>query len=201
MVRNYHLTRQPQPLRRPAVHLDNLALLPATLLPFNAVVTPFLEAVHAGDDAGGGHNVAGNAVNDGGLVIDLSQMKGIQVDPVKRTARAQAGVTWGNLDRETQVFGRATTGGAVSMTGTAGFTLTGGMGLLHRQWGLACDNLLSAEVVTADGEVVRANAVEHPDLCWALRGRAATSARHRLRGPGRGLDVAHHQRLARPARV
>jgi FAD/FMN-containing dehydrogenase len=119
---------------------------------------------------GGGHNVAGNAVNDGGLVIDLSLMKGIQVDPVKRTARAQAGVNWGDLDRETQVFGLATTGGEVSMTGIAGFTLTGGMGLLHRKWGLACDNLLSAEVVTADGEVLQANVVEHPDLFWALRG-------------------------------
>jgi FAD/FMN-containing dehydrogenase len=119
---------------------------------------------------GGGHNVAGNAVNDGGLVIDLSLMKGILVDPVKRTARAQAGVNWGDLDRETQLFGLATTGGEVSMTGIAGYTLTGGMGLLHRKWGLACDNLLSAEVVTADGEVLQANVVEYPDLFWALRG-------------------------------
>jgi FAD/FMN-containing dehydrogenase len=119
---------------------------------------------------GGGHNVAGNAVNDGGLVIDLSQMKGILVDPVKRTARAQAGVNWGDLDCETQLFGLATTGGEVSMTGIAGYTLTGGLGLLHRKWGLACDNLLSAEVVTAGGEVLRANVVEHPDLFWALRG-------------------------------
>ena len=119
---------------------------------------------------GGGHNVAGNAVNDGGLVIDLSQMKGIQVDPVKRTARAQAGVNWGDLDRETQLHGLVTPGGEVSMTGIAGYTLTGGMGLLQRKWGLACDNLLSAEVVTADGEVLQANVVEHPDLYWALRG-------------------------------
>ena len=119
---------------------------------------------------GGGHNVAGNAVNNGGLVIDLSLMKGISVDPVKRTARAQAGVNWGDLDRETQLFGLATTGGEVSMTGIAGYTLTGGMGMLHRKWGLACDNLLSAEVVTADGEVLQANVIEHPDLFWALRG-------------------------------
>ncbi len=119
---------------------------------------------------GGGHNVAGNAVNDGGLVIDLSQMKGIQVDPAKRTARAQAGVNWGDLDRETQLYGLATPGGEVSMTGIAGYTLTGGMGLLQRKWGLACDNLLSAEVVTADGEVLQASVVENPDLFWALRG-------------------------------
>jgi FAD/FMN-containing dehydrogenase len=119
---------------------------------------------------GGGHNVAGNAVNDGGLVIDLSQMKGILVDPAKRTARAQAGVNWGDLDLETQAFGLATPGGEVSMTGIAGYTLTGGMGLLQRKWGLACDNLLSAEVVTADGEVLQASIVENPDLYWALRG-------------------------------
>ncbi len=119
---------------------------------------------------GGGHNVAGNAINDGGLVIDLSQMKGILVDPDKRIARAQAGVNWGDLDRETQAFGLATPGGEVSMTGIAGYTLTGGMGLLQRKWGLACDNLLSAEVVTADGEVRRASVVENPDLFWALRG-------------------------------
>ncbi len=119
---------------------------------------------------GGGHNVAGNAVNDGGLVIDLGQMKGIQVDPVKRTARVQPGVTWGDLDQATQMFGLATPGGEVSMTGIAGYTLSGGMGLLHRKWGLACDNLLSAEVVLANGDVVTASVIEHPDLFWAIRG-------------------------------
>src|SRR5215216_1522084 len=92
---------------------------------------------------GGGHNVAGNAVCDGGLVIDLSPMKGIRVDPIKRTARAQAGANWGDLDHETQCFGLATPGGEVSATGIAGYTLAGGLGLLHRKWGLACDNLLS----------------------------------------------------------
>ena len=119
---------------------------------------------------GAGHNVAGNAVNDDGLVIDLTQMKGIQVDPAKRTARAQPGVNWGDLDQATQLYGLVTPGGEVSPTGIAGYTLTGGMGLLQRKWGLACDNLLSAEVVTADGEVLQASVVENPDLYWALRG-------------------------------
>jgi FAD/FMN-containing dehydrogenase len=119
---------------------------------------------------GGGHNVAGNAVNDGGFVIDLSPMKGIFVDPAKRTARAQPGVNWGELDHETQLFGLATPGGEVSMTGIAGYTLTGGMGQLQRKWGLACDNLLSAEVVLSDGAVVVANTLDHPDLYWAIRG-------------------------------
>ncbi|RIK37590.1 MAG: hypothetical protein DCC58_17795, partial [Chloroflexi bacterium] len=117
---------------------------------------------------GGGHNVAGNAVCDGGLVIDLSPMKGILVDPVKRTARAQAGVTWGELDTETQLHGLATTGGEVSATGIAGYTLSGGIGMLHRKHGLACDNLLSVEVVTADGTVLRAGPTEHADLFWAV---------------------------------
>lgn len=119
---------------------------------------------------GGGHNVAGNAVNNGGMVIDLSLMKGIQVDPVKRVARAQAGVVWGELDRETQRYGLAIPGGVVSSTGIAGFTLSGGMALTSRKWGLACDNLLAVEVVTADGEVLQASMTEHPDLFWAVRG-------------------------------
>jgi FAD/FMN-containing dehydrogenase len=119
---------------------------------------------------GGGHNVAGNAVCNDGLVIDLSQMKGIHVDPLKRSVRAQGGVTWGELDRETQLHGLVTPGGEVSMTGIAGYTLSGGMGLLQRKWGLACDNLLAAEIVTAAGEVLHASATEHPDLFWAVRG-------------------------------
>jgi FAD/FMN-containing dehydrogenase len=119
---------------------------------------------------GGGHNVAGNAVCDDGLVIDLSPMRGIHVDPQRRFARAQGGVTWGELDRETQVHGLATPGGEVSMTGIAGYTLSGGLGMLQRKWGLACDNLLSVEIVTADGEVLRASMTEHPDLFWAVRG-------------------------------
>jgi FAD/FMN-containing dehydrogenase len=119
---------------------------------------------------GGGHQVAGSAVCDDGLVIDLSEMKGVHVDPVARTVRAQAGVTWGELDRETQLHGLATTGGEVSTTGIAGFTLGGGMGLLQRAFGLACDNLRSIEIVTADGRVRIADHESDPDLLWAARG-------------------------------
>ncbi|MCC6626560.1 MAG: FAD-binding oxidoreductase [Chloroflexi bacterium] len=119
---------------------------------------------------GGGHNVAGNAVVDGGLVIDLSPMKGIQVDPLKRTARVQGGATWGDLDHETQLHGLVTPGGVVSTTGVAGFTLAGGMAATSRKWGLACDNLLAVEIVTADGQVRRASQTENPDLFWGVRG-------------------------------
>ncbi len=119
---------------------------------------------------GGGHNVAGNAVCDGGIVIDLSRMKGMRVDPTAGTARAQAGLVWGEFDRETQAFGLATTGGVVSTTGIAGFTLGGGLGWLMHSYGLACDNLLSADVVVADGRFVTASASENEDLFWAVRG-------------------------------
>jgi FAD/FMN-containing dehydrogenase len=119
---------------------------------------------------GGGHNVAGNAVCDGGLMIDLSPMKGIRVDPVTRTVRAQTGLTWREFDRECQVFGLATTGGLISTTGIAGLTLGGGVGWLGRSHGLACDNLISADVVLADGTFVTASASEHADLFWGLRG-------------------------------
>jgi FAD/FMN-containing dehydrogenase len=119
---------------------------------------------------GGGHQVAGSAVCDQGLVIDLSAMKGVEVDPARRVARAQGGVTWGELDRATQPFGLATPGGEVSTTGIAGFTLGGGMGLLMRAHGLACDNVRSVEIVTADGVTRRASRTEHPDLYWAVRG-------------------------------
>jgi FAD/FMN-containing dehydrogenase len=119
---------------------------------------------------GGGHNITGNAVCDGGLVIDLSQMKSVRVDPVKRTARADAGLTWGEFNHETQAFGLATTGGVISTTGIAGLTLGGGLGWLMSKHGLTCDNLLSADVVTADGKFVTASATENQDLFWGLRG-------------------------------
>ena len=119
---------------------------------------------------GGGHNVAGHATCDGGLVIDLSPMKGIWVDPARRTVRAQSGVTWGELDRETQVFGLATTGGTDPTTGIAGLTLGGGLGWLQGKYGLTCNNLVSADVVTANGQCLRASATEHADLFWGLRG-------------------------------
>src|SRR5919202_5027080 len=119
---------------------------------------------------GGGHGVAGYAVCDGGLMIDLSGMKGIRVDPAGRTARAEPGLTWGEFDRETQAFGLATTGGFVPSTGIAGLTLGGGLGYLMRRFGLACDNLLSADIVTADGQLRTASAMENEDLFWGLRG-------------------------------
>lgn len=119
---------------------------------------------------GGGHNVAGNALCDDGLVIDLSLMRGIHVDPERRRARVQAGATWGDLDHETQLYGLMAPGGVVSSTGIAGFTLSGGMALSRRKWGLACDNLASVEVVTADGQVITASESSNPDLFWAVRG-------------------------------
>ena len=118
----------------------------------------------------GGHSVAGKSVCEGGLMLDLSLMKGVHVDPGARTVRAQAGVTWGEFNRETQLFGLATTGGVVSTTGIAGLTLGGGLGWLMGKHGLAADNLIAAEVVTAAGEVVRASAEEDRDLFWGLRG-------------------------------
>jgi FAD/FMN-containing dehydrogenase len=119
---------------------------------------------------GGGHNVAGNAVNDGGLVIDLSSMRGVHVDPSTRTVRAQGGALWGDCDRETQLFGLAVPGGVVSTTGIAGLTLHGGVGHLRRKYGLSIDNLISVDIVTADGELRRASANENEDLFWAVRG-------------------------------
>jgi len=119
---------------------------------------------------GGGHNVAGRATIDEGVMIDLAPMKGIHVDPVSRTARAQGGVLWKELNRETQAHALAVTGGVVSSTGLAGLTLGGGLGWLMPKYGLALDNLRSAEVVMADGRIVRASADSEPDLFWAIRG-------------------------------
>jgi FAD/FMN-containing dehydrogenase len=119
---------------------------------------------------GGGHNIPGNAVCNGGLMIDLACMRSVRVDPMRRTARAEGGVTWGEFDHETQAFGLATTGGSVSDTGIAGLTLGGGLGWLAGKCGLTCDNLLSADVVTADGKLLVASASEHTDLFWGVRG-------------------------------
>jgi FAD/FMN-containing dehydrogenase len=119
---------------------------------------------------GGGHNIAGLAVADGALVIDFSRMRGVSVDPGHRVARVQAGALLSDVDRETQVHGLAAVLGFVSTTGVAGLTLGGGFGYLTRRFGWTCDTVRSMEVVTADGDVVRASAREHPDLFWALRG-------------------------------
>ena len=119
---------------------------------------------------GGGHNVAGNAVCDGGLMIDLAPMKSIRVDPVARTARAEPGVLGGEFDRETQAFGLATTGGFISTTGIAGLTLGGGQGWLASKYGFTIDNLLSVDIVMADGRLLTASATQHEDLFWAMRG-------------------------------
>jgi FAD/FMN-containing dehydrogenase len=138
---------------------------------------------------GGGHGVGGHAVCDGGLVIDLSPMKAIAVDPARRTARAEAGVLWGELDQETQAFGLATTGGVVTHTGIGGLTLGGGIGWLMRKYGATVDNLLGAQLVTADGDVVTASAEANADLFWAIRGGGgnfgiATSFEYRLHRVG-----------------
>lgn len=119
---------------------------------------------------GGGHSVAGNAVRDGAIMLDLSGMKAIRVDPDTRTVRADPGLTLGEFDRTTQAFGLATPLGVVSMTGIAGLTLGGGLGWLNGRYGLACDNLVSADVATADGRLLRASARDNEDLFWAIRG-------------------------------
>lgn len=119
---------------------------------------------------GGGHNVAGFGTCDGGLVIDLSLMNRVTVDPVAREARVQGGATWGPVDAATQAHGLATTGGLVSTTGVGGLTLSGGIGWLMRKHGLTVDNLLAVELITADGRQLTASATEHPELFWAVRG-------------------------------
>jgi FAD/FMN-containing dehydrogenase len=119
---------------------------------------------------GGGHNVAGTALCDGGVVIDLSRMSDIRVDPSRRTVRAGGGALLGDVDHETQAFGLAAPFGVMSRTGIAGLTLHGGLGLLTRRYGLSCDNLIAADLVTADGELLQVDDQHHPDLLWALRG-------------------------------
>ena len=118
----------------------------------------------------GGHNVAGRATVDGGVMIDLSLMKGIYVDPKARTARAMGGATWGEYNRETQMHGLASTGGVISTTGVGGLTLGGGWGYLHGKYGLAIDNLRSVQLVLADGRIVTASADDDADLFWGVRG-------------------------------
>jgi FAD/FMN-containing dehydrogenase len=156
---------------------------------------------------GGGHNIAGKAVCTGGLMIDLSHMRSVAVDPLNRTARVDGGATLGELDGATQASGLATTAGVVTHTGVAGLTLGGGVGRLARKYGLACDNLLSVELVTAEGQVVRTSASEHSDLFWGVRGAGAnfgvaTSFEFQLHpvGPGvLGGVVVHPLEKARAA--
>ena len=170
-------------------------------------------AVRFGRDAelmvavrGGGHGIPGHATCDGGLVIDLSGMKGIRVDPAGRTVRADAGLTWGEFDAATQEHGLATTGGEISSTGIAGLTLGGGLGWLMRKYGLASDNLISVDLVTADGESVRASASENTDLFWGVRGGGgnfgiATSFEYRLHPVGPVLAGMVLHPLARAPEV
>jgi hypothetical protein len=147
---------------------------------------------------GGGHNIAGKAVCDGGLMLDLSRLKSIRVDPVAKTVRAEPGVLGGELDRETQAFGLATPVGTVSTTGIAGLTLGGGQSWLSSKYGFAIDNLLSVDIVTADGVLRTASATQHEDLFWGIRGAGhnfgvVTSFEYRLHpvGPVLGGMVLH----------
>jgi FAD/FMN-containing dehydrogenase len=147
---------------------------------------------------GGGHNAAGRAVTEGGVMIDLAEMKAISVDPARATATVEGGVTWAELNDAAGAHGLAVTGGAVSTTGVAGYTLGGGLGWLMAKYGLAADNLLAVELVTAEGDVLRVDGSSHPDLFWALRGGGgnfgvATSFTFRLRRVGTivGGLIAH----------
>jgi FAD/FMN-containing dehydrogenase len=147
---------------------------------------------------GGGHNVTGNAVCDGGLTLDLSLMRGVRLDPKRQSLRAEGGALWCDLDHEAEAFGLATTGGLISSTGIAGLTLGGGLGWLMGSYGLACDNLLSVDLVTAAGELVTATASENADLFWGLRGGGgnfgvATSLEYQLHpvGPMLGGLIIH----------
>jgi len=155
---------------------------------------------------GGGHSAPGFSVCDGGLMLDLSRMRGVRVDAARRTARADGGATWGDFDHETAAFGLATTGGVARPTGIAGLTLGGGHGFLMRKYGLACDNLRAVDVVTAAGEVLTASADEHPDLFWGLRGGGGnfgvvTSFEYRLHPVGTVLGGMLVYPLARAGEV
>ncbi|GAA1964402.1 FAD-binding oxidoreductase [Microbacterium deminutum] len=148
---------------------------------------------------GGGHHVAGHGTVDGGLVLDLRDMNGVWVASANRTVRAQGGATWGQVDREAQIFGLAVPGGVVSTTGVGGLTLGGGIGWLHRKWGLSCDNLLAARIVLASGELVTASDDENTDLFWAIRGGGGNfgvvvdfTLRAREIGPEVALTVVFH---------
>lgn len=152
---------------------------------------------------GGGHHVAGHGTVDGGLVLDMRDMNGVWVDPSNKSVRVQGGATWGQVDRETQVFGLAVPGGVVSTTGVGGLTLGGGIGWLHRKWGLCCDNLVSAQIVLASGELVTASADENPDLFWAIRGGGGNfgvvvdfTFEARVLGPEVALAVVFHDAAA-----
>ena len=155
---------------------------------------------------GGGHNAPGNAVCEGGLMIDLGGMRSIRVDPARRTAHAEGGTTWSDFDCETQAFGLATTGGAISSTGIAGLTLGGGLGWLAGKFGLSCDNLLSVDLITAEGELRTVSAAENDDLFWGVRGGGGnfgvvTSFEYRLQpvGPVLGGVVLYPFSKAREA--
>jgi len=119
---------------------------------------------------GGSHSVAGLATNDDGIVIDLSEMRAVLVDPADKTVLVQGGATWGDVDRETQLFGLAAPSGLISSVGVGGLTLQGGIGWLRRKFGASVDNLIAVEIVTADGQVRTASERENPDLFWAVRG-------------------------------
>ena len=154
---------------------------------------------------GGGHNVAGHAVCDGGIVIDLSPMRAVHVDPEAQTAYVEGGAVWSDVDRETQAFGLAVPGGVVSYTGVAGLTLGGGYGWLRGKYGLTCDCLLSVDIVTADGQFLKASPSRHAELFWGIRGGGGnfgivTGFEFRLFAVGPQFDalcaVAHGERCA-----
>jgi FAD/FMN-containing dehydrogenase len=159
-----------------AVHNGLIDRRPAVIVrcrATNDVVAALAFARRAGLEVsirGGGHNVAGRAVTNGGVMIDLAEMKGITVDPDRATATAEGGVVWGELNDAAAEHGLAVTGGAVSGTGIAGYTLGGGLGWLMAKYGLAADNLLAVELVTAEGDILHVDAASHRDLFWALRG-------------------------------